>query len=184
MERITTLLDKIRELNATPNAEIIDIDLMIDYTRVIYADLLEWRNKVAFNNAVARPALAETTPTSIFQAQPDRDNGSPVPPAAERQISSQSAQPQAASLSFPESQYIAADIRQRIGINDKYLFISELFGNNKDAYDEVISEINTFHAEEEAIAWISRNIASQFNWQDDSEAVQSFYKLLSDHFDV
>ena len=51
MERIATLLDKIREISTKPDAGIIDIDLMMDYTRVMYADLLEWRNKVAFTQA-------------------------------------------------------------------------------------------------------------------------------------
>lgn len=53
MQRIETLLQKLTDLSrlkdkATP----IEIDLMMDYTRVIYADLIEWRNRTNFVNAI------------------------------------------------------------------------------------------------------------------------------------
>jgi len=39
MERISTLLEKIEALQRRNNVTAIDIDLMLDYTRVLYADL-------------------------------------------------------------------------------------------------------------------------------------------------
>ena len=45
MQRIATLLQKLTELSTQGKPSQIDIDLMLDYTRVIYADLLEERKK-------------------------------------------------------------------------------------------------------------------------------------------
>jgi hypothetical protein len=53
MERIGLLLEKIKELNNAPTKTVIELDLMLDYTRVMYADLLEWRSKLSFSEAVS-----------------------------------------------------------------------------------------------------------------------------------
>ena len=187
MERITTLLEKIRELNSKPSAGIIEIDLMMDYTKVLYADLIEWRSKVAFTSAVTFKENESGDAAAVLE-----DNQSVVKkseiagPAVELDNTAinyeSKPEKKTTNALFSEPQYSNADIRQHIGINDKYQFISELFGNNKDAYEEVISEINTFDTEEETIAWINNSISTQLNWKDDSEAVQAFYKLLSDFF--
>lgn len=174
MERLTTLLDKIRELNSKSDTTLIEVDLMMDYTKVLYADLLEYRNKLAFNEAI-------TLPDKAAQKQPEIIlNPLPEPAAA---VKPEIIVPEVApSVSLPQQHYSNADIREYIGINDKYLFISELFGNNKDAYDEVISEINTFDTEEEAISWLNNTVYQQYQWKDDMEALQSFYKSLNDFF--
>ena len=58
MQRISNLLQKLTELSGkTGEPEIIDLDLMMDYTKVIYADLLEMRSRIAFNSS-----LTSTTP--------------------------------------------------------------------------------------------------------------------------
>src|ERR1044072_7236492 len=45
--RIPTLLQKLSELSSQPDHRTaIDVDLMLDYTRVLYADLLEWRARL------------------------------------------------------------------------------------------------------------------------------------------
>ena len=77
MQRISTLLQKINELAAKDKeAGVIDIDLMMDYTRVLYADLQEWRARVSFNTSLnmqnTTAQTAEPTPqiASAPAAQP------------------------------------------------------------------------------------------------------------------
>lgn len=222
MERIATLLEKIKELNH-PNPTLIEVDLMMDYSRVLYADLFEWRKKVAFNDALnlptaAAPAVPQPSTTSQMATLPSvpmttmqqpepmqkpeqHDEPEPVvatddqltplpenkeletvpPPVVEPLTflpSAEDAQP----VAYPAKHYSNADIRQLIGVNDKYQFISELFGNNTDAYEDVISELNTFDTEEEAIVWIKNSVGNQFGWHNEMESVQSFYRLLGEFF--
>lgn len=194
MERIGILLEKIKDLNST-NPSLIEVDLMLDYTRVLYADLFEWRKKVAFNDGLivkndvkkdgdAHPDIAREV-AAAFEA-----NQTPVQPA---ENSAPALAPERTALNFTPAitetpvpaippHYSSADIRQQIGVNDKYLFISELFGNNKEAYEEVISEINTFDSGEEAVNWLKTGVAGQFHWREEDEVVQSFYSLLSVFF--
>lgn len=186
MQRIATLLQKISELS-NENATVIEIDLMMDYTKVIYADLLEWRNRVAFNSS-----LQQDTGRSTFVAdQPsitDEIKETPVPPATEEPTSEpekiivQVANPPDEETVYSPKEQPAIDIRTFIGINDKYQFISELFGNNKDAYNEVLDELNLIETYNEAVHWLKMSVADQYSWDEDSPAVQSFHGILSQFF--
>lgn len=186
MERISTLLDKIRDLNK-PGASAIEIDLMIDYTKVIYADLLEYRNKTVFNEN-AKIKEQEKAQAVNFDIE-NFKFASPIPPKAPEEVAppqpSIPQQPIPAQPIFspaPPPRFTNYDIRQHIGINDKYLFISELFNDDREAYDEVISEINTFDSEEEAVSWLNQNVYQQYRWKEDTEVLQAFYKSINDFF--
>src|SRR5690606_13158324 len=124
MQRISTLLQKLTELSeqdAQPT--VIDIDLMLDYTRVLYADLLELR-KNAQLVTVTEP-VTDTAPL-------------PPPPIPDVQEETVSLPPEIKYADVP-----VIDIRTHIGINDKYLFINELFSGDKAAYDDAIKHLNT-----------------------------------------
>lgn len=201
MQRITTLLDKIKELAKKPDTHAIDIDLMMDYTKVLYADLMEWRSKVSFRDNLSMPSQPAVKPTVAAPTPPP-------PPAAPRPEIRTMEENMRAGEAKPEitappveletpTHYTAPkeersnstakitsypDIRRSIGINDKYQFISELFGNDKDAYEQVLDKINICDTEEEAVAWIRSNAATAFQWVDEDEAVQYFYTTLNDYF--
>ena len=192
MQRITTLLDKIKELNTHPSPSVIEIDLMMDYVKVMYADLLEWRNKVTFTDSVSlkpEPSLNEFAIAMEENHQPLEATPEVSAPSIELDNTSMNYESPKdttiiSDLSFPDTHPSGADIRSLIGINDKYQYISELFGNNKEAYDEVIAEINSFETEEDALSWLHITIFTEYGWNDEMESVQSFYRLLSEYFSM
>lgn len=189
MQRINTIVQKIADLTKRDEKTVIDIDLMLDYTRVLYADLLEWRSKIAFNNSLVPPTEKTIPAAAVKKEEPVAASVQPVAPASLPPVHEQKAATPA-STPLP-NEYVTShataekitppvadrDIRHFIGINDKYLFISELFGNNKDTYEEALQYINTCVALQQARLWIDSQIYKQY-WNDDSEAVQSFYGML------
>lgn len=75
------------------------------------------------------------------------------------------------------------DIRTYIGINDKYNFISELFGNNPEAYDEILNEINLSENKEEALQFLENSgITTLYQWKEDGFSEQIFYNVLNQFF--
>lgn len=74
------------------------------------------------------------------------------------------------------------DLRQAIGINDKYQFIDVLFNGDKDLYERSIKTINEFRSFQEADHWIQREIMIIQGWQEDNKLVQQFYSLLRKRF--
>lgn len=182
MQRIKMLLQKINEIaHKGDSASLIEIDLMMDYARVMYADMAEIKNKLSFRNGV--PDISVVTTEKAAQQVIETPAITAEPQAIEQETTTiiQSAtQIQEQTLVIPQpaiSQNKAA-IEQLIGINDKYQFISELFNNNQELYETTIKEIGDFDSYQETIDWLGNN----FNWNTDDEIVQSLYSIISRHY--
>lgn len=67
------------------------------------------------------------------------------------------------------------DIRSSISINEKYQIMSELFGNDKTAYEAALNGINSAESETAAIKWLQEQL-----WvtEERSEAMQQFFDLV------
>lgn len=76
------------------------------------------------------------------------------------------------------------DIRNSIGLNDKYLFLNELFNNDKEAYDIAISKINNIEHYDDAKQWIDQHLKQDMNWDINDSTVVTFYGLLEKHFNL
>ncbi len=74
------------------------------------------------------------------------------------------------------------DIRTSIGINDKYLFLNELFNNHKSDYEETLDKINHFSNAAEAKDWVKMQASATKKWDGSDPTVQSFYALVDKHF--
>lgn len=176
MDRISILLQKIAAIaeNEGKNTTI-DIDLMLDYTRVLYADLLEMRSKIAFTTAapIQEPSLAEARKTDGESPVKKPDFPTPSTPAV--------APIPVATVSNIQSGS-KRDIRNLIGINDKYLFISELFGNNNETYEHVLNEINGAWDEQNAIDLLQEHVYGTYGWDKENETTELFYNLLNKFF--
>lgn len=74
------------------------------------------------------------------------------------------------------------DLKQAIGINDKFQFIQELFRGDIDMYERSIKTINECHSLQEAEYWIERELKIRQGWLDDTRPVQHFYSLVKKRF--
>ena len=74
------------------------------------------------------------------------------------------------------------DLKKAIGINDRYLFINELFRGDETMYERSIKTINSFNILPEAEYWIQRELKLKIGWPEDSEAVQQFDQLIRRRF--
>lgn len=70
------------------------------------------------------------------------------------------------------------DLRKAIGINDRFVFINELFFGNENLYDQSIKTLNRIDNLEEAESWIAQELKLKLNWDNETTAVQQFYKLV------
>jgi hypothetical protein len=74
------------------------------------------------------------------------------------------------------------DLRKAIGVNDRFLFINELFRGDEPAYERSIKTINSFSIFPEAEYWIQRELKVKNGWNDANEIVQQFYQLVKRRF--
>ena len=74
------------------------------------------------------------------------------------------------------------DLRKAIGINDKYLFINELFGGDEKHFENSIRTINQFNILAEADFWIKKEFLVSKNWDVETPVVQQFMLLVKRRF--
>lgn len=250
--RIQEILQRLQDLsNDQSPKSLIDLDLMLDYTRVLYADLIALRkatpiptvhiNKVetttgqediqtqhlpdepassSIPNTVAieecldqnipesNAVIAEESHPAIHTADSDNDEIiETLKSKAESAISfeppAQSAakEPEHLSNTLEEEApaqptasphimhredvpYPNKDIRKVIGINDKFLFLNELFNNHKTEYENTLDEINQLGNFDAARKWLEAKSASKTVWDEESSTVQNFIAVLKKHFSV
>ncbi|HET9744933.1 MAG TPA: hypothetical protein VFP97_04410 [Chitinophagaceae bacterium] len=74
------------------------------------------------------------------------------------------------------------DLRKGIGINDRFVFISELFRGDEAMYERSIKTINSFNIYPEAEYWMNRELKIKLGWDDTREIVTHFYQLVKRRF--
>ena len=74
------------------------------------------------------------------------------------------------------------DLKKAIGINDRFLFINDLFNGDESVFERSIKTINSFSIWPEADYWIRRELKTKLGWKEDSLTVQYFDQLVRRRF--
>lgn len=74
------------------------------------------------------------------------------------------------------------DLKKSISINDKFMFINELFRGDETMYERSIRTINNFSAYAEAEYWIKRELKTKLGWIPGEEAAEYFESLIKRRF--
>lgn len=145
---------------------------------------LEARNKIG---SQSKPPLlfdpVEDTPTLLHQQQAQRpareindemqaDNGSLNDTLRQARL----------ELSDTLKEQPIKDLKKAIGINDRFLFINELFRGDEVMYERSIKTINGFAIYPEAEYWIKRELKLKLGWDDQSTVVKQFDQLIRRRF--
>ena len=74
------------------------------------------------------------------------------------------------------------DLRKAIGINDRFLFINDLFRGDETMYERSIKTINNFSIYAEAEYWINRELKVKLGWPAEHPTVDHFVQLVRRRF--
>lgn len=80
------------------------------------------------------------------------------------------------------SQDKVVDLRTAINLNDKLMFIRDLFNGYSLAYSEALELLNRFDNYGEADAFLQTNYALKNGWSSKPQTVEKFYSLLRKKF--
>ncbi len=74
------------------------------------------------------------------------------------------------------------DLKKAIGVNDRFVFISQLFRGDEVMYERSIKTINGFRILPEAEYWMERELKVKLGWDENREATRHFYQLVKRRF--
>ena len=163
---------------------------------------------VTFDNTDDIPTLAQQRPAEHFAYQPKPQQPAQPPTAAPQSVAPQAAPaqhkpvkevhellPVAEGASLNEKlgtkqnelsdalqDSPVKDLKKAIGVNDRYLYINELFRGDESMYERSIKTINSFAIFPEAEYWIRRELKSKLGWDDKAPTVKQFDQLVRRRF--
>ncbi len=71
-----------------------------------------------------------------------------------------------------------SDLKAAININDKLLYVKDLFNGYSLAYSEAIEILNRFSSFNEADLFLKKNYVAKNNWEGKPETTDKFYSIL------
>jgi hypothetical protein len=71
-----------------------------------------------------------------------------------------------------------SDVKLAITLNDKLLYVKDLFNGYNLAYSEAIEILNRFNTFEEAMRFLKTNYVTKNNWESKPATTEKFYALL------
>ena len=74
------------------------------------------------------------------------------------------------------------DLKKAIGVNDRFVFISQLFRGDEVMYERSLKTINSFRILPEAEYWMERELKVKLGWDETREIVKHFYQLVKRRF--
>jgi hypothetical protein len=74
------------------------------------------------------------------------------------------------------------DLKKAIDINDRFLYINDLFRGDEAMYERSIKTINGFSIWAEAEYWVRRELKTKLGWTAENETVRQFDQLVKRRF--
>ncbi len=70
-----------------------------------------------------------------------------------------------------------SDLKSKIGLNDRFRFVNELFGGNSAEFNAAINQLDEIDSMEEAEDYLDR-LFSVYHWDKKGQAYSDFYQLI------
>lgn len=74
------------------------------------------------------------------------------------------------------------DLKKAIGVNDRYVFVNQLFRGDEAMYERSIKTINGFRILPEAEYWMERELKVKLGWDENRDVTRHFYQLVKRRF--
>ena len=70
------------------------------------------------------------------------------------------------------------DLQSAIGLNERFLYINELFAGDGDAYNAAVLQLDSFANLPEALKYVRAELSDRYTWDQEQESTISFYSLI------
>ncbi len=120
-------------------------------------------------------AEIEITPATVSESMPIADAETEKPLTLNERIAGQATgmTQNTATASQP-----VKDLKSAITLNDKMLFVGDLFNGYSLAYSEAVEILNRFNNYEDADRFLTNNYVTKNNWETKPGTKEKFYDLL------
>jgi len=141
-------------------------------------------HKPVVNELVAAPVTMKVNTEPVIPPVPEQPKAEPEQPLTLNQRLSAQLQQQAPAQSQAYNSPSVTDIKSAINLNDKMLFVKDLFNGYSLAYSEAVDLLNRCKNFDEADRFLRSNYVAKNNWASKPDTVDKFYMILHRRFAV
>jgi hypothetical protein len=181
---------------AAPKPEVIEEEKTVEVLQVNEEEIEAELEEIKRNAASIQRMTAQSKPQLLFESIDEeaptlRQHQSSVAPVAKEvnQVAvnesvsiNEVLKETKTELSETLTDAPVKDLKKAIGINDRFLYINELFRGDEAMYERSIKTINSFSIWPEAEYWIRRELKTKLGWIDSQETVKQFDQLVKRRF--
>ena len=190
---VNTNLQKAETVKEEPPAPPAEEEKTVEVLQVDEAEIEAELEEIKRNAAVMQQISSTSKPQLLFDDSNDDIPTLPPRPVAEKKEINDLVAGEKASLneilktattevSHKLTDAPVKDLKKAIGVNDRFLFINELFRGDEAMYERSIKTINGFSIYPEAEYWIRRELKIKLGWKDSDETVKQFDQLIKRRF--
>jgi hypothetical protein len=128
-----------------------------------------------------KPSTTETPAPRVNRPKIEFEDASPVDLVATKDLNDKLKE-QTRELAQKFQDVPIKDLRKAIGINDRYLYINELFNGDEAMFERSVKTLNHFSILPEAEFWMQRELRIKLGWKEDNQLVQQFVQLVRRRF--
>jgi len=179
----------ITNVNKKPKAEEKIIEVLQVDEKEIEAELEQLKRNADTANSrgsQSRPTLLydpiEDLPTLAHQYHPEKKPTSIELPFEYPESLNDRLKESKIELSQSLTSAPIKDLKKAIGVNDRFLFINELFRGDEAMYERSIKTIQNFSIYAEAEFWIRRELKVKIGWLENDQVVKQFDQLVKRRF--
>jgi hypothetical protein len=133
---------------------------------------------------VAAPVAAKVNSEPVIPPVPEQPKAEAEQPLTLNQRLSAQLQQQTPAQSPAYNSPAVTDIKSAINLNDKMLFVKDLFNGYSLAYSEAVELLNRCKNFDEADRFLRSNYVAKNNWASKPDTVDKFYMILHRRFTV
>ncbi|PBQ32609.1 hypothetical protein CNR22_12790 [Sphingobacteriaceae bacterium] len=151
-------------------------------------DLQQIKETVKFEAEEKKEAKLQT-PESLNKEENEKSKIEPpkIDPDNYRGIKMETQKTESGQITFPKTETTSFDASKpkpplAIGLNDKFRFMNDLFGQNSSEYNIALEQINSVNNWNEAEIYLN-SLKNVYEWDPKEEVVKYFYSLVKKRFD-
>lgn len=175
-------MDDMRTEVVEVEPEINEVDTKVDI-RPEFVDTPELTSSVEPEPAIVFESVPEVEASVRSEPVPEAEPA-PARPLSLNEILANKRHPNTEGRAFANRMEHArsTDLKTAINLNDKLLFIKDLFNGYSLAYSEAIELLNRYDSMSEAEAFLQSNYAVKNDWASKPETAAKFYQILQKRF--
>lgn len=191
-ERFVVLRHKAREASLRPTADHLEPPPVIAPPELPSLRLDTRPTEVSPRQTSLIDAIAETETKPARKAPAVAKQAPPEPPSAEApaaapvpkpRTTKPAEAPKGPSLADKLEHAPVADLHKAIALSQKFWFVAELFGGQRERYEKAIDSINAMGSLEEARTFVANEVLAKVTGRPPAEeAVQAFSELVQRRF--